>query len=237
MSEPTPPLPDELRELVETIRRDPLSDERVARLAARLGPLGNTGTGGGTAGTSGTGGAPPATTPRTFGSLSKIAAGLVVVGALGLGARALLRAPASSSPPPASTTSPSIVAPPPAASVTAPLAAPEPPPTAASTAPSVGKPAPLAKPGPSSDPVAEEEILGRARAALAADPSKALALTAQHAAKFPGGMLSQEREQIAIEALLALGRRADALTRAKRFAATWPRSPYVSRLRLRGLLE
>ena len=57
------------------------------------------------------------------------------------------------------------------------------------------------------DPLAEEvALLDRARAALSASPAEALALTAEHASRFPQGKMGMEREIVAIDALRRLGR-------------------------------
>jgi hypothetical protein len=52
----------------------------------------------------------------------------------------------------------------------------------------------------------------------------ALAATAEHARKYPNGVLAQEREAIAVRALLLLGRTAEARARVSRFQATFPDS-------------
>src|SRR5262245_24230262 len=49
-------------------------------------------------------------------------------------------------------------------------------------------------------------MLGRAQVALGSNPAQALELTNAHAARFSGGNLAQEREVIAMGALVALGR-------------------------------
>lgn len=76
----------------------------------------------------------------------------------------------------------------------------------------------------------EDALLHRAHAASLSDPRKALALTAEHVRRFPNGMLAQEREVLAIEALARLGRRDDARARATAFSASYPGSPYQSRV-------
>jgi outer membrane protein assembly factor BamD (BamD/ComL family) len=55
-------------------------------------------------------------------------------------------------------------------------------------------------------------------------------VTEAHAAQFPDGSLSQEREVVAIQALLALGRPEDARARAARFAQRWPGSAHLRRI-------
>ncbi len=60
--------------------------------------------------------------------------------------------------------------------------------------------------GEAADPESEVHLLQRAQGALGADPGAALAPDRRaHARRFPGGALAQERELIAVTALVALG--------------------------------
>jgi hypothetical protein len=79
-------------------------------------------------------------------------------------------------------------------------------------------------------PEAETALLGRAHQALASDPARALALTAEHRREYPSGLLRQESDLIAIEALEALGRHEEARTSAARFRARYPSSAHLRRL-------
>jgi len=72
----------------------------------------------------------------------------------------------------------------------------------------------------------ELELLRGARLALKGSPAEALRLVEQHRASYPAGKLTQERELIAISALVALGRRTAALSRASSFEHAFPSSPY-----------
>ena len=81
----------------------------------------------------------------------------------------------------------------------------------------------------------EVHLLQRAQSALGADPSAALALTVEHTRRFAGGSLVQERELIAVSALLALGRTPEARGRADSLLARFPSSPYRGRLESLGL--
>lgn len=72
----------------------------------------------------------------------------------------------------------------------------------------------------------EPALLEQARRALGSSPSAALALTNQHAARFPHGVLTQEREVIAIEALRRLHRTSEASQRAAAFAKAFPGSAH-----------
>ena len=100
---------------------------------------------------------------------------------------------------------------------------------------------PAARPGAPASPEIERapapraaaalgvSLLRGARAEVTRDPARALELVDRHAREFPS-VLDEEREVIAIDALLRAGRRADARTRAHRFLATHPQSPYGARL-------
>jgi hypothetical protein len=93
--------------------------------------------------------------------------------------------------------------------------------------------APAAPPSASGVAATEDElvILGHAQRALVAqDARTALAHAERHAAQFPFGMMVEEREAIAIEALARLGRREDARARFERFRASHARSSYRHRL-------
>jgi hypothetical protein len=80
------------------------------------------------------------------------------------------------------------------------------------------------------DSADEYRLVRAARQAASIDPASALALTDEHLRRFPHGMLGQERETIAIEALARLGNAAAARKRADRFLATYPTSPYAKRI-------
>jgi hypothetical protein len=75
-------------------------------------------------------------------------------------------------------------------------------------------------------------LLQDAQDALRSDPARALALANQHAQRAPRGALAQEREVIAIEALVKLGRRGEARQRAARFEAAYPNSAQNRRVHL-----
>jgi hypothetical protein len=83
------------------------------------------------------------------------------------------------------------------------------------------------------DPAAgesERSILQRAQDALRGSPAQALALTDLHLARYPGGVLAQEREVLAIAALVGMGRAVEARARATRFVASFPNSAHRRRL-------
>jgi len=84
---------------------------------------------------------------------------------------------------------------------------------------------------PLQTPDDEVTILGKAQRALVADDANAaLALTDRHNETFPSGMMIEEREAIAIEALARLGRADEARTRFDRYRVRFPRSSYRQRL-------
>lgn len=77
----------------------------------------------------------------------------------------------------------------------------------------------------------EGQLLRRAHDALGSDPLRALALTDDHVRKFPSGMLGQERELVAIEALTKLGRVGQARVRGASFLQRFPTSAHARRVR------
>ncbi|HUB07461.1 MAG TPA: tetratricopeptide repeat protein, partial [Myxococcales bacterium] len=115
------------------------------------------------------------------------------------------------------------VAPPPAAIpvMPAPVVAP---------VPEVVAPAPVVHPReripePASTLAAERTLLEIARTALTrGDAAGALAALARHSKVFPKGTLSEERESLRVQALLALGRRDDARAALRQFEAKYPNS-------------
>lgn len=79
-------------------------------------------------------------------------------------------------------------------------------------------------------PPTEGMLLLRARAALPRDAARALALAEEHRDLYPEGAMTSEREVLAIEALVALGRAQEADARASRFLRAHGDSPYRSRV-------
>jgi hypothetical protein len=82
------------------------------------------------------------------------------------------------------------------------------------------------------EPLDELTLLVRARRVLDLDPQRAYALTEQHRQSHRRGVLSEERELLAIEALLALGQRPAAEARARQFARRFPDSVHARKLAL-----
>jgi hypothetical protein len=93
------------------------------------------------------------------------------------------------------------------------------------------QPARPAAPKPAPDPTAELRLLERAQQALRADPARALVFAEEHRQRFARGQFAQEREMIAIEALVSLGQSERAATRARAFARRYPDSSHLPHLR------
>ncbi len=82
-----------------------------------------------------------------------------------------------------------------------------------------------------SAPSDELAILEAASRALEASPDKTLALTDEHMKRFRAPKFAQERERLAVVALVRLGRREEAKRRADAFEATFPESAHLTRVR------
>lgn len=212
--------PAGLREVLQKASADVGTDAQVARLAERLGPL---------LGPAGPGAPVAAASKALSVKLGLVGAALIVAG----GGAWLLSASPSSPPPPA----PSAIidrppAPPPAAATTPPESLPSVAQPVESTPRVAVEPAPpklVEKPTPPAQP-SEAELLEQARAALKSAPGRALQRANEHAARFPRGVLVQEREVLAIQALRGLGRDAEADRRAEAFAKAFPGSAFARKL-------
>lgn len=78
----------------------------------------------------------------------------------------------------------------------------------------------------------ENQLLGDARSALrGGDPAEALKKLDAAGGRFPDGVLAQEREVLAIEALAKSGQRSAASARASAFLAAHPTSPHATKVR------
>ncbi|HVR21060.1 MAG TPA: outer membrane protein assembly factor BamD [Polyangiaceae bacterium] len=100
--------------------------------------------------------------------------------------------------------------------------------------PSVEQASPKRAPDPSRiDPLTvESALLAEARSRLrAGDASGAQDLLAKMQARFPRGVLRQEREVLAIEVLTARGQTEAARDRARAFVRAYPKSPHSEKLR------
>lgn len=179
--------------------------------------------------TGGGGGGGPAASSATGLASTKGIAALVATFALGAGAGVAvdrsIAPPAPASPPIVSVVS----APEPAPPVRVPE---EPRGVPVTALPSVAAPpratAPIA-PVPSDVSArglaAERALLDVARGALArGEPKEAFEATQRHVTEYPAGALVEEREAIAIKALVALGRRDEARGRAAEMERRYPNS-------------
>ena len=244
-----------LRGLLESAASDGPSAADLARLAGKLGPLLGGPPGGpgpdasGGAGTSSGGSAAPAAPAAAQGATAAGttgAAGLFKAKVLlGIGATALAGASfqagravesrARAVPPPLSAPVARAVPPPPVPDVLPPPEvpaepAPAPAPPKAPVRPSSKTPPP-ALPAPTAMVAGEAPLLDQAlRALRAGNTADALRFTELHRREFPQGTLSQEREMLAIEALVKLERRGDARLRAAAFRQAWPTSSHLLRL-------
>lgn len=80
------------------------------------------------------------------------------------------------------------------------------------------------------DAAAELAILNQAQDALSQAPRRALTLAGDHERAYPRGVFAQEREVIAIEALIKLQRSDEATKRGREFLSTFPSSTHAPRV-------
>lgn len=98
--------------------------------------------------------------------------------------------------------------------------------------PAERQPQPTARSRPTAaDPMSELRLLRQARVRARSAPEQALDLVAEHEKNFPNGSFVQEREVIAIDALLAAGERQAAASRAQQFFDRYPNSAHSRRVR------
>lgn len=234
-----------LKNALESARRDVPDEDRATRLEARILPLlvppptppnppppppPDPGTAGGGAGLA-KGGAVAAAGLKGLSLVKAAVVGLAAVAMVG-GASVVYLDRAPNVPPPQSSGVLGASAPEPSATPLVPLVLASAP-LAPASSPSVEKPkGPLASSAPKEedDPAAEMALLHSAQDALRTSPSSALAKTAEHARRFPRSALAQEREVIAVEALVKLGRKDEARARVSRFEKTYPGSTHARRL-------
>lgn len=183
---------------------------------------------------------PRAPSPPPGVALWKAAIAVALAFGLGVAAgasRGSLRSPseaadAGSLPAPTATTTTTTSALPGALSPSA--SAPEPAVDAAPR-PNTSSPSPdaatKAAPSATSTLAEEQALVDRARAALSRGrPKDALAAVTEHERRFGRGRLAEEREILAIQALAADGRTAEARARAARFRTTFPKSLFLPSL-------
>ncbi len=91
--------------------------------------------------------------------------------------------------------------------------------------PPVDDTSPVSSPSPKESLTAQRTLLDTARAALRrGDGSGALLAVEQHEQLYPSSVLCEEREALAVKALVEAGRRTEAEARATRFRARYPNS-------------
>jgi hypothetical protein len=83
---------------------------------------------------------------------------------------------------------------------------------------------------PRPEPALELALLTRAQQALDMRPKQTMELVSEHERDYLHGIFAQEREMLAIEALLKLGKRDKALRRGQRFLRDYPESAHVRRV-------
>jgi hypothetical protein len=87
-------------------------------------------------------------------------------------------------------------------------------------------------PKPANEISTEVALLSKAQAALSRGrPQEALAAIAEHARRFPRGVLAEERAATRARTLCALGRTQEAASDLKRIEKLNPTSPYLARAR------
>jgi len=229
---------DDLCEVFRSAKQDDPEAAQVDRLWQALQPVVGGPTGGGDGGSS-TGDGPAGPVAAVAGTSAATLARYTLVGA---GVTSLIIATATmwnprteSSMQPATTTV--LSAEPPAPPVSAPAPAAEEP--ELHDAGTQRKPAPrvVAKPAPTADAevapsMSEAQFLGQAHTELRqGNAARALSMTAEHRRLYPRAALSQECDLIAVEALVALGRRDEAMARSRAFLDRYPHSAHARRLR------
>ena len=223
--DPGSPASAHLRGLIEESRADVGTDAEIRKLEAALVPM----LWPGAPGSAGAAGAKAAGAKGAAATALKVAAGAVAVA--GAGALWLATSRTPTPPPPAAPSAPMNAPLSPSPSLVPSLASS---PSLATDAASVHtnrEPLGTARHSASPlDSLSEADLLGQAQAALASDPSRALSLSEQHRRRFPRGVLVQEREVIAVEALARLGRRAEAMARGERFLHAFPSSAHRTKI-------
>lgn len=227
---------DALRRALDAGRSEVPSADRLAAIAAKLPPIGpGPGGGGGGGGGAGGGGAGGVTAGAVGGGLpfaAKVALGVVALAAAaGIGAVAIGGgSPSDTGAASASVSASASVAAPASASVAASVSVSVPASaSAAASVPSITRP-PASALVAAPDPKLDGALVDEAARLVGTDPTTALAKCDEHARLFPKSSVAEERERIAIEALVHLGRRAEAHTRADAFAKRFPGSAYQRRI-------
>jgi hypothetical protein len=228
------PLEQRLAGMVDGARADLGTPEQVMRLEASLLPLigppmAGPGLGAPPAGPTASGGGAASVGATAGIKATAIAVAVIAAAGGGLWLHST-RAPA---PAPIEQRAPVSVVTPAEPTIPTPSIGPEAPAEPPAMAPAPSHPSPPAGgPGASKETPAlsEPELIGQAQAALAGNPGRALSLCEKHRKQFPHGVLVQEREVLAIEALARLGRHAQAVDRGERFLKSFPSSAHRSKI-------
>lgn len=200
-------------------------ESKLASLALKLGPI--LGGGGGGAGGGGAIAAKTGAAAKTasVGAALKLAGGAVLAATLGVSSAVYV--PKMIAAPTRSDSTGIAISSSTATAVTTKLPAPV---EMVAPVESIAPPAARRPAAVIESPDAEVKLLERAQDALRTRPEKALVLCTEHAGRFPQGLLTQEREVIAIEALTQTGRLPEAQSRAGRFAANYSNSTHLRRV-------
>lgn len=234
----------ELKGLLEAGKSELPNDAQMLALAAKIGIAGALGGAGGAgaAGASGAGGAGAAKAGATATAVVKgataikIGVAVAVVSAAGAGTVAVTTAKknvVADEKPSGIVAAPSVTSTTGAATASESLPPRVDPFASANVDPSAKPTTTASAMTKSAAPNAAEEVkmLERAQDALrSARHADALSLCNEHATRYPNGMLAQEREVIAVEALVKTGRTAEAKARAEKFKARFPGSSHTRRI-------
>lgn len=200
----------EVQRLLESAVIDEPSPEQLASLRARVEPMLQTPSVG--------------SAPVASGLAGKVIGGIALV-TLGVGAGVFFARREEAPPVPPVV----VVAPPPVREE--PAAPPPPVPVPVEVAAPRPKPAPVKRvEAPPPPPSADEELELLQSAMSASSATESLALVGRHVTRFPESSLSQEREVLAVKALMQLARVDEAKERAAAFKRRWPTSPHLLRV-------
>lgn len=136
------------------------------------------------------------------------------------------------------TAAPRAAAPPSADAVAPALSATQQPSAAQKPARATARPTQKAAPQPAPSAESRDDVLLREvqqlrqiRQLVGSSPSQALALANEGHATFKGGVLYQEREALALQALSTLGRRSELEARGERYLRAFPNGSFSTRVR------